>query len=233
MSAADTILKFNLNFANGATANARYRLNRSGAYACIQRMRIFLGSTLLSDIDSYGNLMDMLISAQQSTDSVGGKLNIMAGCDVDFAAAGVDGGAANTPITQSYAIPFVSILSWTNNYVPLFAMSGPLRIELQLVSSLKQIIHTTAAYALHPTLKIVDNIELVANFMEISDRGMEVIRQSVGNAPVQWVCRDYRNFQYTGVIKANSTTILSIPIPAKYNSLKSLFWSFRKKCHRS
>ena len=107
-------------------------------------------------------------------------------------------------------------------------MSGPLRIELQLVSSLKQVFHSAAVMAVQTNaLKFIDNVELVANFMEISDRGMEIIRQSIGNAPVQWVARDYRNFQTNGTVKASSTTILSIPIPAKYNSLKSLFWTFR------
>ena len=227
MSAADTILKFNVNFAQGATANTSYCLNRSGAYAAIQRMRIFLGSTLISDIDAYGNLMDMLITCQQSTDSVEGKYNLMAGTNADTD-AGDNAGAANAPVTINYAFPLVSLLSWTNNYVPLFAMSGPLRIELQLVSSLTQFLNSPAAMAAHATLKFIDNVELVANFMEISEAGMNIIRQSIGNSPVQWVCQDYRNFQFSATVKASSTTILSVPIPAKYNSLKSLFWSFRK-----
>ena len=170
--------------------------------------------------------MDMLISAQQSTDSIEGKYNIMAGTQADTKAP-ISLGAASLNRTMVYSLPFVSLLSWTNNYVPLFAMSGPLRIELQVVSALTQFVTSSNAIANHSSLKFIDNVELVANFMEISDRGMEIIRQSIGNAPVQWVARDYRNFQTNATIKASSTTILSIPIPAKYNSLKSLFWTFR------
>ena len=68
MSAADTILKFNLNFRNATAGAVTYRLNRSGAYAVIQRVRIFAGnSVLLSD---YGNLMDILIPCQQSSEVI-------------------------------------------------------------------------------------------------------------------------------------------------------------------
>ena len=226
MSAADTILKFNLNFRNATAGAVTYRLNRSGAYAVIQRVRIFAGnSVLLSDIDAYGNLMDMLISCQQSSDSVGGKLNIMAGTEVTAQNVTV---ATGTNVVLNFAIPFVSILSWTNNYVPLFVMTGPLRLELQLVTDIKQIIHSSAALTFHSANKIVDNVELVCNFMEISDTGMSIIRRSLGDQPLQWVCQDYRNYQTTTVLKGGAQTQLSTPVPAKFNSLNSLFWTIRQ-----
>ena len=48
-------------------------------------------------------------------------------------------------------------------------MSGPLRIELQLVSNIRQFLHSAAVLTTHSTLKIVDNVELVVNIIEISD----------------------------------------------------------------
>ena len=222
-SGQDSILKFNFNFRNGGGAGTTYRLNRSGAYSIFQRMRIFLGSTLLSDIDAYGNLMDLLITTQQSTDAIVGKYAIMAGTSYDPENATI---ATVTDATITFAIPLVSILSWSQNYVPLFAMSGPLRIELQLVSNIRQFLHSAAALTTHSTLKTVDNIELVINMMEISDSGMNIIKSAIGNSPIQWVVQDYKNYQYVNTLRV-TTTQLSVPIPAKFNSLNSLLWTFR------
>ena len=222
-SGQDSILKFNFNFRNEGAAGTTYRLNRSGAYSIIQRMRIFLGSTLLSDIDAYGNLMDLLITTQQSTDAIVGKYAIMAGTSYDPENATI---ATVTDATITFAIPLVSILSWSQNYVPLFAMSGPLRIELQLVSNIRQFLHSAAALTTHSTLKTVDNIELVINMMEISDSGMNIIKSAIGNSPIQWVVQDYKNYQYVNTLRT-TTTQLSVPIPAKFNSLNSLLWTFR------
>jgi len=223
-SGQDTILKFNVNFRGGAGD----KLNRSGAHSIIQRMRIFLGSTLLSDIDNYGNLMDLLMTTQQSTDSIVGKYSIMAGTSLNPTDANI---VAATDATIVFAIPLVSILSWSNNYIPLFAMSGPLRIELQLVSNIRQFFHSAAALAAaHSSLKFIDNVELVVNMMEISDSGMNIIKNSIGNSPVQWVIQDYRNYQYVNTLRT-TVTQLSIPIPAKFNSLNSLLWTFRSSAN--
>jgi hypothetical protein len=191
-------------------------------------MRIFLGSTLLSDIDNYGNLMDLLMTTQQSTDSIVGKYSIMAGTSLNPTDANI---VAATDATIVFAIPLVSILSWSNNYIPLFAMSGPLRIELQLVSNIRQFFHSAAALAAaHSSLKFIDNVELVVNMMEISDSGMNIIKNSIGNSPVQWVIQDYRNYQYVNTLRT-TVTQLSIPIPAKFNSLNSLLWTFRSSAN--
>jgi len=226
-SGQDSILKFNFNLRNESGAIATYKFNRSGAYSIFQRMRIFLGSTLLSDIDNYGNLMDLLMSSQQSTDAVNGKYSIMAGTTSDPVGATL---ANTTNMVWNYAIPLVSIFSWSQNYIPLFAMSGPLRIELQLISNIKQFVHSDQLLTTHSTLKIVDNVELVMNMMEISDSGMNIIRNAIGNSPVQWVVQDYRNYQYVNTLRSTITQ-LSIPIPAKFNSLNSLFWTFRSSAN--
>lgn len=228
-SGQDSILKFNFNFRNGSGQDATYKNNRSGAYSIFQRMRIFLGSTLLSDIDNYGNLMDLLMSSQQSTDALEGKYSIMAGTSIDPEGEAI---ANVTNRTINYALPLVSIFSWSQNYIPLFAMSGPLRIELQLISNIKQFLHSSAVLTTHSTLKIVDNVELVMNMMEISDSGMNIIKSAIGNSPVQWVVQDYRNYQFVSTLRATQTQF-SISVPAKFNSLNSLFWTFRSSNNSS
>ena len=142
MSGADTVLKFDLTLKGRADAGGHLantiKLNKSGAYGCFQRLRIFHGGTLLSDIDQYANLMDMIFPVQQSQDSLGGKYRILAGTDFNGGASfNTADLAADTELTQSYCIPLLSIFTWTNNYVPLFAMTGsPIRIELQVLQML-------------------------------------------------------------------------------------------------
>ena len=137
MSGADTVLKFTLTLKGGATAHTAntVKLNKCGAYGCFQRVRIFHSGALLSDIDNYANLMDMIIPITQSSDDVASKYNILAGTDSGGGASFNPSGTIATgseATSQNYCIPFMSILSLTPNYVPLFAMTGsPLRVEIR------------------------------------------------------------------------------------------------------
>ena len=124
-------------------------------------------------------------------------------------------------------MPLLSIFSLSQQYVPLFAMSnGPLRVELQVVSSVQQIVRTLTLAAPPVGKSLLTNIELVCNMIELSDTGMSIIKQSIGNGPLQWVCHDYRNYS-TNITLQNADTTVSIPVPAKFNSVNSLFFSFR------
>jgi hypothetical protein len=238
MSGHDTVLKFDLTLRGAATtghlANTIY-FNKSGAYSCFQRMRIFHGGTLLSDIDNYGNLLDMLVVTQQAPDILLSKYNILAGTNVAggdvFNTANI---AADSEATsRSFCIPLLSILSLTNNYTPLFAMSGsPLRIELQVVSTVNQIVKSHVQVLAPVSKSLISKCELVCNMIEISDTGMNIIKQSIGNAPLQWVTQDYRNYG-SNVTLGTSETSASVPVPAKFNSLASLFFSFRSNASGS
>jgi hypothetical protein len=228
MSGKDGCLKFNFNCKAAAAVPAAAFFNRCGAFGLIQRMRIFHGSVLLSDIDNYNVLMDMLINSQLSSDIVGGKYAILCGTGINTGYSFTGTAATYRPIFANGAefslpvcLPLLSILSLTNNYVPLFAMMGsPIRVEIQLVSNLFQIVscadNNIVASA---TRKVVDNVELICNIMELSDSGMSIIKNAIGNAPLQWVVQDYRNYVHNAVL-SSSTTLVSVPIAAKFNSLK-------------
>lgn len=229
MSGADSVIKFGLTLRGGGIGSGAgtVHLNKGGAYGCFQRMRVFAGGVLISDIDNYANLLDMLITCQQSTDSVTGKYKILAGTENGIGVA-LDALTANTDsITYSFCLPLLSIFSLSQQYVPLFAMSnGPLRVELQVVSSVQQIVRTLTPAAAPVGKSLLTNIELVCNMIELSDTGMNIIKNSIGNGPIQWVCQDYRNYS-TNITLQNADTTVSIPVPAKFNSLNSLYFSFR------
>ena len=62
--------------------------------------------------------------------------------------------------------------------------------------------------------------------IELSDNAMNIIRESQNGQPLQFVNPDYRNYQYNFSLAA-STTQITMPIPAKFSSLKSIFVTAR------
>ena len=242
MSAKDSVFKFNFNCkAPAAIPTTVSFLNRCGAFGCIQRLRIFHGSVLLSDIDNYNVLMDLLINAQLSTDIVGGKFSILCGTGINTGYNMLAPTHTYRPVLANDAefslpvcLPLMSILTLSNNYVPLFAMMGsPIRIEIQLVSSLLQVVGCNNGQVIPSvTRKFVDNVELICNIMELSDSGMSIIKNAIGNAPLQWVTQDYRNYAFNAALQ-NAVTQVSVPISAKFNSLNSLFFTFRTQANAS
>jgi len=82
MVPTESYLKFNLQpitatgAANSATA---LRFDSCGAHGLFSRIRIFHGSNLLEDIDSYGLLAKMMFDLQVSPDQAYGRFNMLAG----------------------------------------------------------------------------------------------------------------------------------------------------------
>lgn len=261
LAGSESTLKFNLNVTNGGASNAYVRLDKAGAHGVIQRLRLYHGSTLLEDFDTYGNMVSGAMALQQSGDATRGKMNIMAGltnesfCGVTnatvtdaasmltfnlaannqvstlnsgerlpalatptnpFAALG----AGNKTITRTYSITLMSLLgSLSDKYIPLFAMtSAPLRLELQLVNTPSQFICSSAALASYA----IDNVEYIGQFMELGGEAMNIINNSLPNGRLEWVVPSYSNFVHNAVL-GTAVTQVSIPIAAKYSSLKSLF----------
>jgi len=126
--------------------------------------------------------------------------------------------------TFDFCIPLVSLIGTLSpKYLPLFAMkSAPLRLELQLVSDPLQCIMSDVALATDGNDMIVSDIEFVASMMELSDSAIEIIKSNTGGRPLQFTFGDWRNYRWASAVP-NAVTNLSVPIPAKFASLKSLF----------
>jgi hypothetical protein len=70
----------------------------------------------------------------------------------------------------------------------------------------------------------IDNVEFVAQMIELSDSAMSIISSSLGGFPLQFVIPSYRNYQFTtSQLGAGVTSQVNFPIAAKFSSLKSLF----------
>lgn len=229
LSGADTMLSMKLKIANLSGAASNAVLNRCGIGSCIQRLRIFSGSTLLQDIDSYGNLLSMLTSYQLSTEHVKGKYALMAGTADGLKGMTLMANLANNgTVTVDFCFPLLSILSLTDNYVPMWALagSGPLRLEIQFVPSFAAFICSSELVSNHTDGHCFGDVKLIANFVEVSDAGMDIIYKSLGDKPVQWVTSSYANYAFNATLQ-QAVTNVSMPVPAKYNSLKALYFTFR------
>jgi hypothetical protein len=131
---------------------------------------------------------------------------------------------AGTTFKRNFSINLISLVGSLSGgkYLPLFAMTAaPLRVEIQLVSSLNAFCacdQTDATWNL-------SNVEYVGEFLELSDAGINTI-MSGSDSPLQFVCPGFANYQYS-VALPNSQSQTSIPIAAKYSSLKSLICTIR------
>jgi hypothetical protein len=99
---SESYLKWTVQPFSTALANA-IRWDKCGSHGLIQRIRVYHGSNLLSDIDSYGLLAKMMFDLQSPTDANYNKQNILCGTRNDLvvssttAAAGV---VTNLPARQ-------------------------------------------------------------------------------------------------------------------------------------
>lgn len=242
---SESFLKFDLGgITNGAVASAYLRLDKAGAHGVIQRIRTTHGSQELENLDNYGALVGEMMSLQQSGDSSTGKLNILAGLGAGLNSSANNevysttvgerlngyvalGGNAVNP-SRTYCITLMSLVgSLSPQYIPLFEMtSAPLTISLQLVSSVYKFLN--CAVGLTADNFTISNVEFIGSFIELSDDSISIIRNSLGGSPLQYVIQSYANYPANATLP-NSNTSVSLPVPAKFASLRSLFCIMRSR----
>lgn len=81
---SESYLKFSVTATNTTATDAlQLRWDSCGAHNLFSRLRIFHGSNLLQDIDSYSMLVKILYDLQVNTGATYGKYNVMSGCRSD------------------------------------------------------------------------------------------------------------------------------------------------------
>jgi hypothetical protein len=133
--------------------------------------------------------------------------------------------ASTTSSTHSFCLPLISIVgTLCPKYFPLFeCTAAPIRVEIQLASS------ATAITCSHAALSSfsLNNVEYVMNCIELSDNAVQVIRNSTGGSPLQFVFSDYSNIETS--MSASTGSLLAIPCAFKYASIRSLFVAMRDR----
>ncbi len=210
----------------------------------------FHGSTLLEDIDNYGNLVAQLCTHQRSADNVSYKGSITEGFEESCAVSignvyninalrgrrisnqsyvagggGADIAAGGVTVSQTFCIPLVSILgSLGDKYLPLFAMtSAPLRLELQMVANAQIPLVALTAFAGFT----LSNVEFNGSFIELSDQALNVIQSSQMGAPLTMAVDRYANLVYNAQLQ-NAVTNVSAPVPFKYSSVQAIINTIRQ-----
>jgi len=252
LASTESYLKFNLVINNTSGAANSYKLDSAGAHGLIQRIRIFSGSNILEDSDSYGLLAKMLFDLQQPTDSAYGKNNILCGTRADMTCTTNTAGAytqnalvsvyntnsgevvgsaiaaAASTTSRTYCLNLISIVGSLNsgNYFPLgFCTSSSIRVEIQLIDQVQKFVACTS----NTSTISLSNVEYVANFVELNDQAVSLIKESLQGEPLSFVVPSYRNYQYTYAIANGSGTQVNVPIPAKFSSLRSIICCTRDK----
>ena len=134
-----------------------------------------------------------------------------------------------TSTSKTYCLNLISLMGslCSQNYFPLFACtSAPLRMEIQLVSSVEKCLAVTLLTGATTQTVQLRNVEFVASMIELNDASMSMVQSSL-NGPLQFVIPDYRNYQWSGAVTASGQ--LNMPIPAKFSSVKAFYISLRDK----
>ena len=252
---SESCLKFSTRCTVGGTAATVFNLESCGAHSYIQRIRVFHGSNLLSDIDQYNGLAKILYDFQMPLDAVQGRYSATSGTTNEYGInpvgttiADIQGNglvakptnrgkcyiapnattassvlAANATFDDNFSINLISLVGSLSGskYLPLWEMtSAPLRVEIQLVPSIVNAFAIAPAGAVSAAGFTLYNVEYVAEFLELPDSAIAAIKAGSSN-PLQMVFSDFRSYPYSTVLQ-NSTTQVSMPIPAKFSSLKSI-----------
>ena len=101
---SESVLKFDLQVTNNATASNYVRLDKAGAHGPFSRIRVYHGSSLLEDLDNYNNLVAQMTVLQKSSGCTG-KDSVMQGF-ADESFCSVQG--ANTTTNSNQVVPIVA-----------------------------------------------------------------------------------------------------------------------------
>jgi hypothetical protein len=119
-----------------------------------------------------------------------------------------------------------------DKYLPLFACtSASLRVEIQLVDSVVKALGadgTVAVTSANVSIAL-NNVEYVANNIELSDQAMGTVIGALQGQPLHFVIPQYRNYGWVSQVFTGASVQLNMHIPAKFTSLKSIFICMRDK----
>jgi hypothetical protein len=215
-----------------------------GGHSFIERLRIEQAGNVLCDTNNYNKLMSAIIlPAQGGMESVatrsiteGQRFANSAANQANVGPANEVSGAAITTPTNSdaliaaangsftFSIPLMNGLIGTtqDKLVPLQLLgSSPLTIEIQLAPSIDIGIFAGAA---DPTGYTLSDVRYIAQLVEVGpevDANLRMVQELSGGRLVMNGV-DYTHF--SGNISANAGGNVSINVPARRKSLKSLFF---------
>lgn len=246
---SECVLKGTVSFTPAGAAPIA-ALESCGHHGWINRLRVFHGSNLLQDIQEYHQLAKILYDFSVPLDSAQGRYSVTSGTTNEYSGGlltAVSGTVANgdalvvkpvnrgrnyssgtvagisTAQTDSFSINLISLVGALagGKYLPLWEMTAaPLRLELVLQDNINKVMN----FSTNPPANgafTMSNVEFVGEFLELPDSAIAAVKAG-SSSPMQMVVPDYRAYTFSQSIPNATATTVSMPIPAKFSSLKSI-----------
>lgn len=211
-----SFLKFSVKN-NNSTSTNKFAIDYS-ASSFIQRIDVYHASVLLESISEYGALYAVFQDLQGFLESQKNAGNVLEGFDGSSTRVGAE---INGEATSTFCVPLLlgTVGCLQSKYLPIGAMSaGDIRIEITWANQKNPVVNATYYDW------TVSSVEFLAEVVEINSQAQAMIEQ----ANAAGYTLSYDSFFNHSSTVANGTTSLSMLIPAKYQSLKTLFTIFRK-----
>lgn len=235
----DSYLTFSVNNGSGT-----YQIQFDGcASSLIQRLTVFQGSQLISDIQNYNSFKNVILDTQASqVQRATGSLAIMMGTGTDLTVAataysGTRGGQI-LPITSSY--DFATVLvngvlgSQPSKYIPLGKLNDGLILEITLANFAQAFIVrnnanppiidtaanvTAAVQAALTGLITLSNVTFVANCVQLGDTAESLVSRMPDQGIFEIASKDWKTYNAPIAVGATSASIL---VPARFQSISTL-----------
>jgi hypothetical protein len=235
---SESYLRGSLSLSCGTADCTAATFESAGIHGFIQRIRVFHGSNLLEDIDNYAQLAKILYDFQASDDTVKGRLAVTSATNPQYnntsgtIVRGVNRGATSGVTTAATVVPFaINLVSMVgalagDKYLPLWEMTAaPLRVEIVLKASVVTSMMSLAAATTTAQTFAVTGVNYCGEFLELPDSAVSAIKAG-SSSPMQMVLPSFRSYTNSAAITTAGTQV-SMPIPAKFSSLKSIFVATR------
>jgi hypothetical protein len=196
-------------------------------YNFIQSLNLYssAGSSQIESISQYNALHALLRDCCTSQDMVVTRDTITLGADPTRLRSAIPNVYATTT-TASYTIPLISIiglLSNTERYLPIFALSSPLRLDIELASALNALASGGTAAATGGSY-VMSNVTLDCNYVTLSDVAQQQI-VSLTNNVYSWTSSVWKCFRTVHAAGQLSNTIM---VPSRVESMKALLMTQRE-----
>ena len=197
-----------------------------GAWSCIQKISIFHGATLLSEVDEYGALHSVLYDMTASSNyrqSVGALIHGTANVSTNSTADATLAGATVAHVAGVYhaAVQLISPLIGTSSekMLPLGLMSADLRIAIELAPTATAFVTGTGGV---PVIAYSD-VELHTQIVQL-DPSVDAAISSDPSGVLSFHSTDYRTYTHS---IASGSTYAVVQLPMRFSSLNYALHIFR------
>ncbi|KAG5184906.1 hypothetical protein JKP88DRAFT_244511 [Tribonema minus] len=199
----------------------------SHGYSFIQSLNLYAaaGSTQIESVAQYGTLHAALRDCCTSQDMVRTRDSITLGADPTRLRSPIPN-LYSTTTTASYSIPLISVigtLSNTDRYLPLHALSSPLRADFELASASTAIASGGTAAATSASY-VISNVTLDCEYITLADDAHRSICALTNNL-FSWSSSQWRTYR---TVHAAGQLSNAIMIPSRVTSMKSLLIAQRE-----